>query len=121
MREEDAAPAPPPARRPPDRTLAAVDALASAGAAHVYPVDAADLPPRRRKHGYDSLDFRFGEHGLRIDGGCAARVPLPGWSAARAATGQIGGGGALWRAEYRFPPAARGDHAARNSLQRASR
>ena len=88
---------------------------------HLYPVDAEDLPPRRRIYGYDNLDFRFGEHGMRLDGGCAARVPLPGWPAARAATGQIGGGGASWRVEYRFPPAARAGHAARNSLQRASR
>ncbi len=73
---------------------------------HLYPVDTEDLPLHRRKRGYDNLDFRFGKFGMRADGGCAARVPLPDYPAARAATGQFDRGGKIWRAEYAFPTAA---------------
>ncbi len=73
---------------------------------HLYPVDTEDLPLRRRKWGYDNLDFHFNKFGMRFDGGCAARVPLPDYPAARAATGQFDGDGKIWRAEYAFPAAA---------------
>lgn len=73
---------------------------------HLYPVDTEDLPLRRRKWGYDNLDFYFGKFGMRVDGGCAARVPLPDYPAARAATGQFDRDGKIWGAEYAFPTAA---------------
>ncbi len=56
----------------------------------VTPVDAADLPNDRGRHGAERLDFDFdfAEHGAFVDGGCRARLTLPAWPIARISTGQ---------------------------------
>ncbi len=67
----------------------------------VDPIDPADLPGSRRRHGFDNLDFRF--DGRRSTFGmvgmvCAAEVPLPEYGIAAIRTGQYvagGGGGGL--------------------------
>ena len=55
---------------------------------HLYPVDEADLPDRRRRHGFDNLDFVFGKDGLRGGGRCAVARSLPGYEIASIHTGQ---------------------------------
>ena len=65
---------------------------------HVHPVDGGDLPRERRQHGFDNLDFRFDERGLRFDGKCAAIADLPAYPIGRIRVGQIGGGGEAWEA-----------------------
>ena len=62
---------------------------------HVFPVDAADLPPRfrgdfRHRLGYafEQMDFSFISRGVRIDGNCVAVAALPDYPIARIRTGQ---------------------------------
>ena len=62
---------------------------------HVYPVDPGDVPavrPPLRDHradyGFEKLDLHFDRDGVRIDGDCAAVVPLPDYPIARIRTGQ---------------------------------
>ena len=64
---------------------------------HLYPTDAADLPPHRRPHGFDSLDFSFETFGFRGGGRCAAVRLLPGYEIAAIQTGQyVPGEGPEW-------------------------
>ena len=70
---------------------------------HVTPLDAADLPEERRASGFGNLDFAFAERGLRHEGRCVARVPLPDYGIARIRTGQFESGVRLWEAEFAFP------------------
>ncbi len=72
---------------------------------HVVPEDENDLPDGRREHGFDNLDFGFGERGVIFDGKCAAAAPLPKYGIARITTGQFDGGGRVWGVE--FTPDAR--------------
>ena len=65
---------------------------------HVHPVDGGDLPRERRQHGFDNLDFRFDERGLRFDGKCAAIADLPAYPIERIRAGQIGDEGETWEA-----------------------
>ena len=58
----------------------------------IAPVDAGDLPEKRRAQGYDRLWFPFGDHGVRFDGACIARLELPAYAIAGLRTGQSGGG-----------------------------
>ena len=71
---------------------------------HVFPQDENDLPERRRQHGFDNLDFRFGQRGALFDGKCMARAPLPGYAIARIRTGQYTDAGMAWAAEIRRLP-----------------
>ena len=72
---------------------------------HLIPTDPAALPPRRRQHGFDNLDFHFASHGLYFDGKCAAVVALPDYDIANIRTGQhIAGGDAVWRADLMAAP-----------------
>ena len=65
---------------------------------HVFPSDEADLPEGRELHGFDNRDFDF--HGIRVDDGCFARIPLPDYAVGTMRTGQyIIGGEALWKVE----------------------
>ena len=73
---------------------------------HVHPADSGDLPEERREHGFDNLDFRFDERGLRFDGKCAAIADLPAYPIERVRAGQIGGGGEIW--EEILAPGERG-------------
>ncbi len=55
---------------------------------HLYPVDEADLPEHRRRHGFDNLDFAFEKYGFRGGGRCAAARFLPDYGIAGIHTGQ---------------------------------
>ena len=71
----------------------------------VEAVDADDLPAARRGHGFDNLDFRFAERGVRFDGACLAETRLPEYDVAAIRTGQVvvvdGGFHHLWEGEIR--------------------
>ncbi len=73
---------------------------------HLYPVDVNDLPDRRKKHGFDNLDFNFDRRGATFDGKCMANVPLPKYDIATINIGQYvpvdGGYNHLWEGEIRF-------------------
>ena len=75
---------------------------------HLIPVDANDLPDRRRQYGFGNLDFDFDGRGLIFDGRCMAGIPLPEYAIARIETGQyvvrrvLGGFKRFWEAEIRF-------------------
>ncbi len=67
---------------------------------HIIPVDAADLPPERRPHGFANRDFPLARQGGRFDGKCLATVSLPEYPIAEIRTGQyIPGQGQLWAVE----------------------
>ena len=72
---------------------------------HLTPRDLADLPPHRRSHGFDNLDFSFAEAGgRRWRGQCQAQIRLPDYPIAHLRTGQYAAdAGELWVAEYAFP------------------
>ena len=55
---------------------------------HVWPVDEDDLPDGRKDHGFESLDFGFGRHGVRFDEKCIMNVPLPDYDIAHIRAGQ---------------------------------
>ena len=67
-------------------------------ALRVFPAAPADLPAASREQGYEDRGFEdrefedrgfpFREHGMRLDGECAAIVPLPPYPIARLTTGQ---------------------------------
>ena len=67
---------------------------------HVYPRDADDLFPARKRqgHDFDNLDQIPRRSAVRIDGNCVAEALLPEYSIARVLTGEKG----LWSADV--PP-----------------
>ena len=74
---------------------------------HLFPVDMDDLPARRRWYGFDNLDFRFHDHGMRSAGQCFDLRLLPDYPIARIRTGQYrvnkdGSHTRLWESEVRF-------------------
>ena len=75
---------------------------------HVWPVYVGHLPHSRRRHGFDTLDFRFGDFDPQwnyipsdiFDGVCMATLELPTYPIASVTTGQYAPGGAgLWQVE----------------------
>ena len=68
----------------------------------VVPADESDLPPHRRRDGFDHRTFGFyPSSGVRFDGICMTAVPLPGYAIDRIRTGQlIRGEGRLWEVEF---------------------
>ena len=74
----------------------------------LYPVDVNDLPGPRQQHGFDNLDFRFGERGVVFGGKCMATVALPEYAVTRISTGQYvpveGGFNNLWEGEIHLEP-----------------
>lgn len=56
---------------------------------HVYPVDADDLPDRRKGDGFANLDFGFANHSVYRGGPCIAVRALPDYPVARIHTGQF--------------------------------
>ena len=72
----------------------------------LYPVDANDLPDRRRPYGFDNPDFDFDKRGVIFDGRCMARIHLPEYAIARIGTGQYmsveGGFHNLWEEYFRL-------------------
>ena len=72
---------------------------------HLTPRDKADLPPHRRSHGFDNLDFSFAEAGGKLwQGQCRAQIRLPYYPIAHLRTGQYApyAAGELWGEEYAF-------------------
>ena len=68
---------------------------------HIIPAAVADLPAAARERGFENLDFRFTDHGARIDDRCVATLKLPAYPVERIRTGQfISGEGSLWRVEF---------------------
>ena len=66
---------------------------------HIIPSDPRDLPANRREHGFDNMDFNFGDRGKASGGWCVAIAPLSGYAIERIRTGQFTGEGQAWRAE----------------------
>ena len=75
---------------------------------HIWPAHVVELPRSRRRHGFDTRDFRFGgvdpqwnyASGDIFDGVCMATLELPDYPVAHVITGQYWPGGAgLWHAE----------------------
>ena len=54
----------------------------------VYPKKTYLLEEERQAFGFDNLDFKFFQHGLRWEGGCHAEVPLPDYEIDRIVAGQ---------------------------------
>ena len=74
---------------------------------HLDPVDVGDLPDHRRRHGFDNLDFRFGEFALPLTERPVAVRELPDYAIARIRTGQYrinedGSFTGLWEGEVRL-------------------
>ncbi len=71
---------------------------------HLTPRDLADLPPHRRRHGFDNLDFSFAKAGGKLwQGQCRAQIRLPYYPIAHLRTGQYAAdSGELWAGEYAF-------------------
>ena len=71
---------------------------------HVIPADAKDLAGKRKRHGYDNLDFRFDAYsrgGLRSGGKCFTVRRLPDYEIASIRTGQyIPRVGPVWKVEF---------------------
>ena len=70
---------------------------------HLAPADPADLPPARKRAGFDNRDFAFGERGGLFDGKCVAvsHIPFP---LREVHTGQYTSTGPVWSVTAR--PAA---------------
>ena len=78
----------------------------------LYPADESALPAERRQHGFDNLDFYFGEHAFHRGKRCIATTPLPEYDIARIYTGQyiqLAGGSTehLWEGEIHLTEEAR--------------
>ena len=66
----------------------------------VFPAAVADLPPKRRIHGFDDLGFSFDWHGVRSDGKCVVQRILPDYGIKAIRTGQAAPGSEpLWEEE----------------------
>ena len=66
---------------------------------HITPRTVADLPPERRQHGTDNMNFWLWEHGASSNGECLAIAPLPEYEIDSIRTGQFAGnGGVIWGA-----------------------
>ena len=73
---------------------------------HVFPARPEALPSHRRGHGFDNLDFHFGQRGARVEAGCATAVALPRYPIQRVRLGQWRerDGAVLWQADIDFEP-----------------
>lgn len=70
---------------------------------HLYPADKRNLPPLRRRSGFENLDFDFKQYGAEFDGRCVAIRALPKYEIAYARTGQyISGQEPFWRENFGF-------------------
>ncbi len=72
----------------------------------VFPGDVADLPRRHRNWGFESLLFDLGRYGVRIDGRCLIRLPLPAYTIRAIEVGQMvpSTGADLWRVAIPLSP-----------------
>ena len=65
-----------------------------------FPQNAKDLPESRRETGHDVLNFDFARYGVRFDGKCLIRRPLPDYPIASVETGRwIPGEREVWRVD----------------------
>lgn len=66
-----------------------------------FPLEADDLPLPMRRAGFASHAFWFGEHGVRFDETCLAKVPLPGYPLAKVGVGRLAStGGLAWQTVF---------------------
>ena len=74
---------------------------------HIIPANAVDLPPDRRRHGFQSRDFSFQDNGLSTYhwGGksCVIQRILPDYPIASLRTGQFNPAGEIWSTELTIP------------------
>ena len=70
---------------------------------HLVPVDVNDLPSQRKQHGFDNLDFTFGNHRILATGAvCAAVRELPDYTIAAIRTGQFTERGQIWNGGFTY-------------------
>ena len=55
---------------------------------HLAPVQTSDLPGDRRRHGFDNLDFLFGDYGVKAGATCLGARTLPPYPIKWISTGQ---------------------------------
>ena len=67
---------------------------------HAYAADPAGLPEDRRQAGFETLDFWFGDRGVRFGGTCMARIELPDYELRSVRAGQYDASGRLWETEF---------------------
>ena len=74
---------------------------------HITPTATADLPPDRRRYGFEARDFYFTDVGFRTGnyGGrhCIVERLLPDYPIAHLRTGQYNPAGEIWSTEMSFP------------------
>ena len=64
---------------------------------HLDPVDMNDFPSQRTQHGFDNLDFAFGDQRIPVkEGTCTAVRALPDYAIAAIRTGQFTGEDRIW-------------------------
>ena len=76
---------------------------------HIVPVDTNDLPPWRRRYGFDNINigFDFDRAGASLDGQCLAVAALPGYAIDSVRTGQyVPGEGDVWTGSFDLQEAA---------------
>ena len=70
---------------------------------HLDPVDMNDLPKHRKQHGFDNLDFAFGDHRIPVkEGACTAVRALPDYGIAAIRTGQYTGERQIWKGSFTY-------------------
>ena len=67
---------------------------------HAWAADPGDLPPDRRRAGFEALAFRFADRGVRFGDTCTASFALPDYPLRSVRTGQYDASGHLWEAEF---------------------
>ncbi len=87
----------------------------------VFPVDVAALSQRRRKWGFEELRFALRRYGVRVDGWCLIRLPLPAYLIQAIEASQVAsreGGAELWRVTIPVsPPGAPATDAVRTAYR----
>ena len=68
---------------------------------HIFPLNVAELPDNRSKHGFDNMDFFFDSEGVKLDDKCMAIISLPEYTIDYIRTGQFNDQGELWSAIWR--------------------
>ena len=67
---------------------------------HITPANPNVLLEPQRPYGFDNRDFSFSADGVRFDGKCFVRIPLPDYDIANIRTGQYTAAGRLWEVEF---------------------
>ena len=65
---------------------------------HIFPEDPADLTRAGKPHGFNNLDFVFGDYGVDLGGRCVAIAPLPAYGIERVRTGET----TVWLRQVRW-------------------